>query len=156
MAMETVKEVVSYAKTLEKEYRKRFNFTITTNALLLDDNTINYLHKNMDNVVLSLDGRKNVNDHIRVRADGSGSYDDIVYKIQKMVELRERDKKEYYVRGTFTRYNLDFAEDVFHLADLGFREISIEPVVGNDGDYLLKEEDLRVLFEQYGRIAAEY
>ncbi|MFY9440370.1 MAG: thioether cross-link-forming SCIFF peptide maturase [Tepidanaerobacteraceae bacterium] len=156
LAMETVKEVVSYAKTLEKEYRKRFNFTITTNALLLDDNTINYLHKNMDNVVLSLDGRKNVNDHIRVRADGSGSYDDIVYKIQKMVELRERDKKEYYVRGTFTRYNLDFAEDVFHLADLGFREISIEPVVGNDGDYLLKEEDLRVLFEQYGRIAAEY
>ncbi len=156
LAMETVKEVVSYAKTLEKEYRKRFNFTITTNALLLDDNTINYLHKNMDNVVLSLDGRKNVNDHIRVRADGSGSYDDIVYKIQKMVELRERDKKEYYVRGTFTRYNLDLAEDVFHLADLGFREISIEPVVGNDGDYLLKEEDLRVLFEQYGRIAAEY
>lgn len=156
LAMETVKEVVSYAKTLEKEYRKRFNFTITTNALLLDDNTINYLHKNMDNVVLSLDGRKNVNDHIRVRADGSGSYDDIVYKIQKMVEIRERDKKEYYVRGTFTRYNLDFAEDVFHLADLGFREISIEPVVGNDGDYLLKEEDLRVLFEQYGRIAAEY
>lgn len=156
LAMETVKEVVSYAKTLEKEYRKRFNFTITTNALLLDDNTINYLHKNMDNVVLSLDGRKNVNDHIRVRADGSGSYDDIVYKIQKMVELRERYKKEYYVRGTFTRYNLDFAEDVFHLADLGFREISIEPVVGNDGDYLLKEEDLRVLFEQYGRIAAEY
>jgi uncharacterized protein len=156
MALETVKEVVSYAKGLEKEHPKEFHFTITTNALLIDDDAIKYLHENMDNIVLSLDGRKHVNDYIRVRADGSGSYDDIVSNIKKMVAMRERDKKEYYVRGTFTRYNLDFAKDVFHLADLGFREVSIEPVVGSDGDYLLKEENLPILYEQYGQIATEY
>jgi len=156
MAVETVKEVISYAKELEKTHNKKFHFTITTNALILNDDLIKYLHEHMDNIVLSLDGRKEVNDFIRVRADGRGSYDDIVANIKKVVELRERDNKDYYVRGTFTKHNLDFAKDVFHLADLGFREISIEPVVGKDGDYLLEEEDLPVLFEQYGHIAAEY
>lgn len=156
MAIETVKKVISYAKEQEKKHQKKFHFTITTNALLLDDDLIDYLHEHMDNIVLSLDGRKEVNDFIRVKANGNGSYDDIVHNIKKIVELREKDNKEYYVRGTFTRHNLDFAEDVFHLADLGFKEISIEPVVGKEGDYLLKEEDLPVLFEQYGNIAAEY
>lgn len=156
MAIETVKKVISYAKEQEKKHQKKFHFTITTNALLLDDDLIDYLHEHMDNIVLSLDGRKEVNDFIRVKANGNGSYDDIVHNIKKLVELREKDNKEYYVRGTFTRHNLDFAEDVFHLADLGFKEISIEPVVGKEGDYLLKEEDLPVLFEQYGNIAAEY
>jgi len=156
MAMETVKEVIDYARSQEQGHNKKFHFTITTNALLLDDDTIEYLHENMDNIVLSLDGRKQVNDYFRVRADGRGSYDDTVSKIKKIVALRERDGKEYYVRGTFTRHNLDFAKDVFHLADLGFKEISIEPVVGNDDDYLLKQENLPIIFEQYGQIAAEY
>jgi len=156
MALETVKEVVAYGRAQEKLCDKKFHFTITTNALMLDDDTIEYLHENMDNIVLSLDGRKQVNDYFRVRANGKGTYDEIVAKIKKIVALREKDNKEYYVRGTFTGYNLDFAKDVFHLADLGFQEVSIEPVVGNDGDYLLREEDLPTLFEQYGQIAAEY
>ncbi|MDD4569034.1 MAG: thioether cross-link-forming SCIFF peptide maturase [Tepidanaerobacteraceae bacterium] len=156
MAMDTVREVISYAKSLEESHHKKFHFTITTNALLLDDEVIQYLHEHMDNIVLSLDGRKEVNDFIRVRADGSGSYDNIVSNIKKVVALRERDKKEYYVRGTFTNYNLDFASDVFHLADLGFREISIEPVVGKDEAYLLEESHLITLFDQYKEIAVEY
>ena len=114
MAIETVKKVISYAKEQEKKHQKKFHFTITTNALLLDDDLIDYLHEHMDNIVLSLDGRKEVNDFIRIRADGKGTYDYIVDNIKKIVELRERDNKEYYVRGTFTRHNLDFAEDVAH------------------------------------------
>ena len=156
MAMDTVREVVSYAKSLEESHHKKFHFTITTNAILLDDEVIQYLHEHMDNIVLSLDGRKEVNDFIRVRADGSGSYDKIVSNIKKIVALRERGKKEYYVRGTFTKHNLDFAEDVFHMADLGFKEISIEPVVGKDGDYLLEQGDFITLFKQYEKIAEEY
>ena len=109
----------------------------------------------MDNIVLSLDGRKEVNDVIRVRADDSGTYDKIISNIKKIVALRERDKKEYYVRGTFTKHNLDFAKDVFHMADLGFKEISVEPVVGKDGDYLLEQGDLKNLFKQYEEIAEE-
>jgi len=156
MAMETVREVISYAKVLEKHHHKKFHFTITTNALLLDDDIIEYLHEHMDNIVLSLDGRKEINDFIRVRADGRGTYDNIVANIKKIVALREKDNKEYYVRGTFTKHNLDFAKDVFHMADLGFKEISIEPVVGKEGDYLLEEGNLSALFEQYRQIAAEY
>jgi len=156
MAMETIKEVISYAREREKHHHKKFHFTITTNALLLDDDTVKYLHENMDNIVLSLDGRKHINDYFRLRVDGRGTYDDIVSRIKKIVALREKDNKEYYVRGTFTRRNLDFAKDVFHLADLGFKEISLEPVIGNDGDYLLQEDDLPTLFEQYGQIAEEY
>ncbi|NLU10566.1 MAG: thioether cross-link-forming SCIFF peptide maturase [Tepidanaerobacter acetatoxydans] len=156
MAMDTVREVISYAKSIEELCHKKFHFTITTNALLLNDEVIQYLHEHMDNIVLSLDGRKKVNDFIRVRADGSGTYDEIVSNIKKIVELRKRDKKEYYVRGTFTKYNLDFAEDVFHMADLGFKEISIEPVVGKDGDYLLEQDNLEILFKQYEKIANEY
>ncbi len=156
LAMDTVREVISYARILEKTWGKRFHFTITTNAVLLDDETIEYLHKNMDNIVLSLDGRKEVNDFIRVRADGSGSYDKIVPNIKRVVELREKDNKEYYVRGTFTKHNLDFAKDVFHIANLGIREISLEPVVGKEGDYLLEDKDLDTLWKQYDEIANEY
>ncbi|MCR4431820.1 MAG: 4Fe-4S cluster-binding domain-containing protein [Tepidanaerobacteraceae bacterium] len=156
MAVDTVKEVVSYARNIEEKTGKKFHFTITTNAMLLNDETINYLRQTMDNIVMSLDGRKEVNDRIRVRADGSGSYDMIVPNITKMVALREKDHKEYYVRGTFTNKNLDFAEDVFHMADLGFREISVEPVVDKKGDLLLADSDEQVIYHQYEKIAREY
>jgi uncharacterized protein len=156
MALDTVKEVVSYARNIEEKSGKKFHFTITTNAVLLNDETIDYLHENMDNIVLSLDGRKEVNDRIRVRADGSGSYDKIAANIKKMVTLREKEHKDYYVRGTFTNKNLDFAEDVFHMADLGFREISVEPVVGKEGDLLLADGDEQVIYHQYEKIAREY
>jgi uncharacterized protein len=156
MALDTVKEVVSYARSIEEKTGKKFHFTITTNAVLLNDETIDYLHENMDNIVLSLDGRKEINDRIRVRVDGSGSYDKIVTNIKKMVTLREKEHKDYYVRGTFTNQNLDFAEDVFHMADLGFREISVEPVVGKEGDLLLADGDEKVIYQQYEKIAREY
>jgi uncharacterized protein len=155
MALDTIKEVVSYARNLGKTHGKVFHFTVTTNATILNDEIIEYLHENMDNIVLSMDGRKEVNDFMRVGTDGSGTYDKIVPNIKKLVALRERDHKDYYVRGTFTRYNLDFSEDVFHLADLGFKEISIEPVVGRQGEYLLKDEDAGAIYRQYERIAEE-
>ncbi|MDI3480889.1 MAG: uncharacterized protein PWQ97_544 [Tepidanaerobacteraceae bacterium] len=156
MALDTIKQVVSYAKNLEGKTGKKFHFTITTNALLLNDAVIEYLHQNMDNIVLSLDGRKDVNDNMRVRADGSGTYDAAVLNIKKMVELREKDNKDYYVRGTFTNKNLDFSEDVFHMADMGYKQISIEPVVGNEGDFLLRESDVPIINDQYEKIAQEY
>lgn len=156
MAMDTVKHVVSYARSLEEKRGKKFRFTMTTNAVLLDDELIDYLDENMDNIVLSLDGRKKVNDRIRVRVDGSGSYDCILPKIKKMVDERFKSHKEYYVRGTFTNKNLDFSEDVFHMADMGLREISIEPVVGREGDFLLSDGDEVAIFEQYEKIAREY
>jgi uncharacterized protein len=139
------------------EYNKKFHFTITTNCTLLDDDMINYLHKNMDNIVLSIDGRKEINDAIRVRRDGSGTYDSIIDNIKKVVELRERDNKDYFVRGTFTKYNLDFCQDVLHLADLGFKEISVEPVVA-DGkeEYMFTESDLPRIHEEYEKLACEY
>jgi uncharacterized protein len=154
---DTVKETVSYARSLEREYNKKFHFTITTNCTLLDDDMINYLHKNMDNIVLSIDGRKEINDAIRVRRDGSGTYDSIIDNIKKVVELRERDNKDYFVRGTFTKYNLDFCQDVLHLADLGFKEISVEPVVA-DGkeEYMFTESDLPRIHEEYEKLACEY
>lgn len=156
MAMKTIREVISYARALEEKHNKKFNFTVTTNALRIDNDTALYFNKNMKNIVMSLDGRKGVNDSIRVRANGSGSYDKVVKNIKKIVDLRKQDKKEYYVRGTFTKYNLDFAKDVIHMADLGFQEISIEPVVGKDGDFLLKDEDVKKVYEQYDKIAREY
>ncbi|MGI6485045.1 MAG: thioether cross-link-forming SCIFF peptide maturase [Thermoanaerobacterales bacterium] len=155
LALKTVKEVISYARSLESKYKKKFHFTITTNATNMDDDIIDFLHKNMDNVVMSLDGRKEVNDFFRVKPNGSGSYDYVLNNILKMVELRERDNKEYYVRGTFTRYNLDFAQDVFHIASLGVKQISLEPVVGKEGSFLLRPEDLELLYRQYHLIAEE-
>ncbi|HHW56362.1 MAG TPA: thioether cross-link-forming SCIFF peptide maturase [Clostridia bacterium] len=150
-----VQQLVEYGKEKAKENKKNIKFTITTNAVLLDDVKIKYFNKNFSNVVLSLDGRKEVNDQMRVRIDGSGTYDIIAPKIKKFVE--SRGEKEYYVRGTFTAKNLDFVNDVLHIADLGVYEISVEPVVEKeDRDYTLKEEHLERIFEEYDRLAEEY
>jgi len=155
MNFDVVKGIVEYARKKEKESGKNFRFTITTNAMLLDEEKRAYINENMHNVVLSLDGRKEVNDAVRKRIDGTGSYDRILPLIKKMVE--ERAGKDYYVRGTFTRKNLDFGTDVLHLADLGFDQISIEPVVAaKDSGFDIRNEDLKVVFDEYERLAKEY
>ena len=155
MAFNTIKEIVDYAREQEKIYNKNIRFTMTTNATLLNDEIMEYIDKNMGNIVLSIDGRKDVNDKVRVRCDGSGCYDSILPKIKKMVEMRDKSK-QYYVRGTFTRENTDFFEDVKHLADLGFEEVSVEPVVLPDEHSLsLRREDLPVIFDQYDKLYEE-
>ena len=144
-----VKQTVAYARGLEKEHNKNFRFTITTNGLLLDDDKIDFINREMSNCILSLDGRKEVNDRLRFRVDGSGSYDSIVPKFQKLVARRPKDR-DYYVRGTFSKHNLDFLNDVRHFLDLGFDEISVEPVVSDTKlDYSIREEDLPRVFEEY-------
>jgi len=155
MNFEVVKGIVEYARKREKESGKNFRFTITTNAMLLDEEKRAYINENMHNVVLSLDGRKEVNDAVRKRVDGTGSYDRILPLIKKMVE--ERAGKDYYVRGTFTRKNLDFGTDVLHLADLGFDQISVEPVVAaKDTGFDIRTEDLQAVCDEYERLAKEY
>ena len=152
MNFEVVKQIVDYARGIEKEYNKNFRFTITTNGLLLTDDKIDYINREMSNCVLSLDGRKSVHDRLRVRADGSGSYDAVVPKFQKLVATR--GDKDYYVRGTFTKHNFDFTNDVLHMADLGFDQISMEPVVSDPNlDYSIDEPDLPRVFEEYERLA---
>ena len=152
MNFDVVKELVAYARSLEKEHNKNFRFTITTNGLLLDDDKIEFINREMSNCVLSLDGRKEVNDRLRSRVDGSGSYDRIVPQFQKLVATR--NGKDYYARGTFTRHNLDFTNDVLHMADLGFDQISVEPVVSDEKlEYSIKEEDLPRVFEEYEKLA---
>lgn len=154
MAMDTVKATVDYARSLEKEHNKNFRFTITTNGILLDDETIDYINENMSNAVLSLDGRPEVNDNMRPTVNGKGSYDVILPKFQKLVA--GRGDKDYYLRGTFTRHNRDFAQDVIHIADQGFRNVSVEPVVGDAKyDYTFKEEDLPGILEEYENLARE-
>ncbi len=154
MNFEVVKQLVEYARKVEKEHNKNFRFTLTTNGVLLDDDVIEYLNKEMSNVVLSLDGRKEIHDHFRVDYSGNGSYDKILPKFRNLVEKREG--KNYYMRGTFTHNNVDFTNDIFHMADLGFKELSMEPVVcPPDDPYALTEEDLPVLFEQYEILAKE-
>ena len=154
MAMDTVKATVDYARSLEKEHNKNFRFTITTNGILLDDETIDYINENMSNAVLSLDGRPEVNDDMRPTVNGKGSYDVILPKFQKLVA--GRGDKDYYLRGTFTRHNRDFAQDVIHIADQGFRNVSVEPVVGDAKyDYTFKEEDLPGILEEYENLARE-
>ena len=154
MAMDTVKRTVEYARSLEKEHNKCFRFTITTNGILLSDENIDYINREMSNVVLSLDGRKNVNDHMRPTINGKGSYDVIVPKFQKLVA--GRGTKDYYVRGTFTRENLDFSEDVMHLASLGFRHVSVEPASGPlDDPFAIKKEDLPKVDAEYEKLARE-
>lgn len=151
-----VKEVVKYARSLEKEHNKLFRFTITTNGVLLDDDKIDFINREMSNVVLSIDGRKEVNDRIRPRVDGSGSYDRIIPKFQHLVEKRMNNDEfdQYYVRGTFTKYNKDFANDVLHLNDLGFDQISVEPVVADPTTpYALSEDDLPEIFAEYERLS---
>ena len=151
---DVVKQLVAYARSIEKETGKHFRFTLTTNGVLLDDDVIDFLNKEMNNVVLSLDGRKEVNDAKRKRLDGKGSYDIIVPKFQNFV--KKRGDKEYYMRGTFTRNNLDFTNDIFHMLDLGFKELSMEPVVSKpDTDYALREEDLDTIYKQYEILAKE-
>lgn len=135
-----------------KIHDKHFRFTVTTNGVLLNDEIQEFVNKEMDNVVLSLDGRKEVNDKMRPFRNGKGSYDLIVPKFQKLAESRNQEK--YYIRGTFTRNNLDFSNDVLHFADLGFEQISIEPVVGEDTDpYAIRKEDLPKIFEEYDKLA---
>ena len=153
MAMNTVKETVKYARGLEKEAGKNFRFTITTNGVLLNDENIEYINEEMDNCVLSLDGRREVNDAHRPTAKGTGSYDVIVPKFKKLID--GRGDKDYYLRGTFTRDNLDFAEDVMHLAELG-ESVSVEPAVGKVGDpFAVREEDLPKVRAEYDKLARE-
>ncbi|WP_303820167.1 thioether cross-link-forming SCIFF peptide maturase [Ruminococcus flavefaciens] len=148
-----VKKVVEYARSREKEYNKKFRFTITTNGLLLDDEKIDFINREMSNVVLSIDGRKEVNDYFRVLPNGQGCYDIILPKYKKLVE--GRGDKEYYVRGTFTNKNLDFSKDVFALNEAGFDQISVEPVVGDDDVYALTEKDLPAVFAEYEKLALQ-
>ena len=148
-----VKQIVEYARSREAEYNKKFRFTITTNGLLLDDEKIDFINREMSNVVLSIDGRKEVNDYFRVLANGKGCYDIILPKYQKLIA--GRGDKEYYVRGTFTNKNKDFSKDVFALRDAGFDQISIEPVVGEGDEYALTEKDLPEVFAEYEKLAKE-
>lgn len=154
MNWDVVKQLVNYARSIEKEHNKNFRFTLTTNGVLIDDDVIDFLNKEMDNVVLSLDGRKEVHDRFRVDYAGNGSYDKILPKFKKLVDARGGEK--YYMRGTFTHHNVDFTNDIFHMADLGFTELSMEPVVCSPNDpSALTEEDLPKLFEQYEILANE-
>lgn len=152
MNFDTVKKTVEYAREREKEYGKNFRFTITTNGLLLNDENIEFINKEMSNVVLSIDGRKEINDKLRVTLGGKGSYDTILPKYKKLVS--SRGDKEYYVRGTFTRLNPDFTEDILSLYNEGFDQISVEPVVSDKNlPFSLQEEDLPQMFEEYERLA---
>ncbi len=154
MNWEVVKEIVRYGRELEKTHKKKFRFTLTTNGVLLDDDVIDFANKEMHNVVLSLDGRKEIHDNLRKTVNGKGSYDMIVPKFQHFIE--KRGDRGYYMRGTFTHNNVDFTNDIFHMADLGFTELSMEPVVCKPDDpYALTEEDLPILFDQYELLAKE-
>ncbi|MBO7295987.1 MAG: thioether cross-link-forming SCIFF peptide maturase [Clostridia bacterium] len=152
MNFDVVKEIVAYARSIEKEHNKNFRFTLTTNGVLVDDEVIDWANRECHNVVLSLDGREEVHDRLRKTVNGKGSYATIVPKFQHFVEKREG--KGYYLRGTYTRNNLDFTNDIFHMIDLGFDQLSMEPVVCAPEDpYALRAEDLPVLFEQYEILA---
>ena len=152
MNFDVVKQLVAYARQIEKEHNKNFRFTLTTNGLLIDDDVIDFANKEMSNVVLSLDGRKEIHDRYRVDYSGKGSWDRIVPKFQQLVEAREG--KNYYMRGTFTHRNPDFLNDIKQMLDLGFNELSMEPVVCAPGDPAeLTEEDLPIVLDQYEKLA---
>lgn len=154
MNWDVVKELVAYARTQEKIHNKNFRFTLTTNGMLIDDDVIEFSNKEMSNVVLSLDGRKEIHDRTRVDYAGNGSYEQIIPKFKKFVDAR--GGQGYYMRGTFTHANPDFTKDVFHMADLGFTELSMEPVVGAaDDPAVLTAEDLEIVKEQYEILAKE-
>ncbi len=154
MNWDVVKRLVAYGRTQEAEHNKRFRFTLTTNGVLVDDEVIEFCNREMHNVVMSLDGRPEVNDRFRKNSAGSGSYETIVPKFQKFA--RARGERDYYIRGTYTHYNTDFTNDLFHMAELGFTQLSMEPVVcGSDDPCALTERDLPVLFEQYEILAKE-
>ena len=151
---DVVKQLVEYARSVEKKHGKNFRFTLTTNGVLIDDDVIDFCNRECHNVVLSLDGRKEIHDAKRPTPAGGGSYDIILPKFRKLVEAR--NGKGYYMRGTFTHANTDFTNDIFHMADLGFTELSMEPVVCKpDEPYALTQDDLPVLLEQYEILAKE-
>lgn len=152
MNFQVVKDLVAYGRSQEEKHNKKFRFTLTTNGMLLNEEIMEFVNKEMANVVLSVDGRKEVHDFMRPTRNGKGSYDLIIDKFKTMAELR--NQTNYYVRGTFTHHNLDFSKDVLHLADMGFKQISMEPVVAPDEQpYAIKEEDLPKLFEEYDLLA---
>ena len=154
MNWQVVKDLVAYGRSLEEPFHKKFRFTLTTNGVLLNDEILEFANREMGNIVLSIDGRKEIHDMMRPHRGGQGSYDEIVPKFQKVAE--SRNQMNYYVRGTFTRHNLDFASDVLHLADLGFKQISVEPVVADDAEeYAIRQEDVPVLLAEYDRLAQE-
>lgn len=151
---DVVKQIVAYARDIEKSKGKNFRFTLTTNGVLIDDDVIDFANREMYNVVLSLDGRKNIHDNSRRFLNGSGSYDLIVPKFKELVD--RRGGKGYYIRGTYTHRNIDFTNDIFHMAELGFKELSMEPVVSKRGDpYALRLSDLPELLRQYEILACE-
>ncbi|MCR5031393.1 MAG: thioether cross-link-forming SCIFF peptide maturase [Lachnospiraceae bacterium] len=151
---DVVKQLVAYGRSIEKEHNKKFRFTLTTNGVLLNDEIQEFANREMANMVLSIDGRKEVHDRMRPFRGGSGSYDMIIPKFLHAAE--SRGQMNYYVRGTYTHYNLDFSQDVLHLADLGFEQISVEPVVAPPTeDYAIKEEDVPFLLDQYDLLAKE-
>ena len=154
MNWDVVKELVAYGRSLEEPNNKKFRFTLTTNGILLNDDILEFANKEMSNIVCSIDGRKEVNDMMRPFRGGQGSYDIIVPKFKKVAE--SRDQMDYYVRGTFTHNNLDFSKDVAHLADLGFKQISVEPVVAKPEDsYAITEEDIPKILEEYDELAKD-
>ena len=155
MNFPVIRELVAYGRSQEAPHHKHFKFTTTTNALNMTDEVMDFLNREMDNVVISIDGRREVHDRMRPTPNGKGSYDLIMDKAKKFV--RQRNQKQYYLRGTFTRYNLDFGNDVLHLADEGFEQLSIEPVVTSpDKDYAIRETDLPTVFAEYERLGKEY
>ncbi|MDD2493817.1 MAG: thioether cross-link-forming SCIFF peptide maturase [Tissierellia bacterium] len=155
MNFDTIKNLVEYGRSLEEKHNKKFRFTITTNGVLLDDDKIDYINENMSNVVLSIDGRKDVNDRMRKTVNDKGSYDTIINNFKKFVS--KRGDKDYFARGTYTSYNLDFAEDVKHLNEIGFDIISVEPVVAKPEEkYALKDEHIEILKKEYEKLAKYY
>ncbi|NLZ80849.1 MAG: thioether cross-link-forming SCIFF peptide maturase [Clostridiales bacterium] len=155
MNWDVVKKLVEYGRSKEKEYNKNFRFTLTTNGVLLNDEIMEFANREMSNVVLSLDGRKEVHDFMRPSRNGKGSYDLILPKFIKFAKSRE--EKDYYIRGTFTSNNLDFSKDVLHFADLGFKQMSIEPVVSlPDEPFAIKEKDIPAICEEYDKLAVEF
>ncbi len=154
MNFDVVKQLVAYARSIEKDAGKNFRFTLTTNGMLIDDDVIEFANRECHNVVLSLDGRREIHDSLRKDYSGAGSYDRILPKFKKFAESRNHEG--YYMRGTFTHNNVDFTNDIFHMADMGFKELSMEPVVSPPGTpYALTEEDLPKLMEQYEILAKE-
>lgn len=154
MAWDTVTETVKYAREQEKKHNKQFNFTLTTNGILLDDEKSDFINNEMSNIVLSLDGRREVNDRMRPAANGKGSYDIILPKFKKLIAGRNKENRtDYYIRGTFTAYNLDFADDVLSMADEGFEQLSVEPAVsGGIEPYAIREEHIPRILDEYDRL----
>ncbi|MBQ3104810.1 MAG: thioether cross-link-forming SCIFF peptide maturase [Lachnospiraceae bacterium] len=154
MNWDVVKQLVAYGRSLEEPHNKKFRFTLTTNGVLLNDEIMEFVNREMSNLVLSIDGRREVHDRMRPFRGGQGSYDKVAETFRRAAESRQQ--KEYYVRGTFTRNNLDFTQDVLHLADQGFEQISVEPVVADPKeDYAIREEDIPAILEEYDRLAKE-